>query len=257
MIQYDAINIIAKAIIDDGLVEACYLKGSIARQEEDEYSDVDLYCLVSLENEATFLKKRIQYLETYKPILFFEEVNFVGPQLVCVFENGLHFDLYMQNKQNLSQKDQILVIYDPKQYLSTYQAESLSLTNKGLGTIINEFSFTLLEFYQSYQRKDYLFSFKLASILHSLYLQTVRSYVDPEHSLIPCKGLLPKLEGNYRKDVMEITKLLKYDTCLLAVKMMIVKMNELIGNLPISIAEIVNFDFFVFVKKQIYSINEE
>ena len=104
MIQYDAINIIAKAIIDDGLVEACYLKGSIARQEEDEYSDVDLYCLVSLENEATFLKKRIQYLETYKPILFFEEVNFVGPQLVCVFENGLHFDLYMQNKQNLSQK---------------------------------------------------------------------------------------------------------------------------------------------------------
>lgn len=257
MIQYDAINIISKAIIEDGLVEACYLKGSIARQEEDEYSDVDLYCLVSKDKMDCFLEKRINYLETYKPILFLEEVNFVGPQLVCVFENGLHFDLYTQTMDSLSQKDKILVIYDPNNRLSDYKNEPLSLTNLELGKIINEFSITLLEFYQNYQRKDYLFSFKLACILHSLYTQTVRSFIEPERSLIPCKGIYKKLESNYLKDMMEIMKYLKYDTSLIAVKLMIVKMNELIGNLPIMIVEVVNFDFFVYVKKQIYSTDEE
>lgn len=257
MRQYEAINIISKAIIDDGLVDACYLKGSIARQEEDEFSDVDLYCLVSQDKVDKFINNRLTYLETYKPILYSEEVNFVGPQIVCIYEDGLHFDLYLQTKDNFSYKDKILIIYDPHKLLAEYKDEPLSLTISELGKIINEFSYTLIDLYQAYMRKDYLFSFKLVGYLHSIYTQVLRSFIDPSRSQIATKGFLKKLNENDRKAYLEITKLIKYETTLLAAKTLIVKMNDLLGHLTINIAEVVNFDFFLFAKKQIYSINEE
>lgn len=257
MKQYDAINIISKTIVDDGLVEACFLKGSIARQEEDEYSDVDFYCLVSPENVNKFLDKRLSYLETYKPILYLEEVNFVGPQLVCIYEDGLHFDLYMQTLGNLNHADQALVIYDPKKLLENYKHEELVLTNQELGKLVNEFSYTLMDVYTAFKREDFIFSYKLVNVLHSLYTQVLRSFVDPKRSKIPCKGLIKNLSETELKDYLEVIKLIKYDKLLIATKALIMKMQELIGNLPIKIAEVVNYDFFLFAKKLIYSINEE
>ena len=64
MKQYDAINKITEIVINDGLIEACFIKGSLARGEEDLYSDVDLYFVVSDEYREAFLKKRIEYLKS-------------------------------------------------------------------------------------------------------------------------------------------------------------------------------------------------
>lgn len=257
MNQYDAINKITEAAIKDGLVDACFLKGSIARGQEDKYSDVDLYFIVSNENKDIFLKKRIQYLETYQNILYYSFVNFVGPQIVCIYENGLHVDLYTLTLDNINEYDNILVIHDPYEILKNYQAKPLSLTDSEIGKLINEFSYTLTEFYNAYKRKDLLFSFKLANYLHSDYTQLKRAFVDANNSKIASKGFLKHLEGDELKQYLNVTRLVKYDTSLVAVKMLVILLNDLIINLPISIAEHVNIDFFFFCKKLINSLNEE
>lgn len=43
---WDAINVVVGALKDDSAVRALFLKGSLAKDVGDEYSDVDLYCLV-------------------------------------------------------------------------------------------------------------------------------------------------------------------------------------------------------------------
>jgi predicted nucleotidyltransferase len=257
MIQYDAINLISKAIINDGLVDACFLKGSIARGEEDEFSDVDLYCLVDKSKLNEFLSKRLKYLELYHSLIYWEEVNFVGPQIVAIFDNGLHFDLYTLTIENLNQNDQIMIIYDPKKLLSEYKPLPLQLNSKEIGIQVNEFSYTMIEYFASYKRGDYVFAFKLANYMHSYYSSFLRSFKDPTRSKIGVKGFLKKLKDQDLQKYIHVTKLLRYETSLLAVKTLIVMMHELIVNLPISIAEVVNFDFFLFGKKLIYSIDEE
>ena len=51
-----------------------------------------------IKEEAVF-KRCIQYLKKYKDILFWTKVNFVAPQIVAFFNNGLYIDLYCANKK--------------------------------------------------------------------------------------------------------------------------------------------------------------
>ena len=44
-------------------VRAIFRKGSMGRNEHDEFSDIDLYCLVDKEDEEQFLAKRLDHLQ--------------------------------------------------------------------------------------------------------------------------------------------------------------------------------------------------
>jgi predicted nucleotidyltransferase len=114
--QLDAIDKILPFVIKDDAVRAVFLKGSIARDEIDEYSDVDFYCMVKNEKMNDFLKRRVDYIEQYKPLIFCEDVNFVGPQIVGVFDNGLHFDLYTVTYDSLQRTDEIKLFMILKAY---------------------------------------------------------------------------------------------------------------------------------------------
>ncbi|MDI6740210.1 MAG: nucleotidyltransferase domain-containing protein, partial [Candidatus Edwardsbacteria bacterium] len=117
MWQQEAINKISRAITSDNFVRAIFFKGSLGRGEGDQYSDVDFYCILKEDKRDEFLKKRIDYLQTYKPLIYWSESNFVGPQIIGVFNNGLHFDLYSIMLNELQYTDGIKVIYDPEQLL--------------------------------------------------------------------------------------------------------------------------------------------
>ncbi len=94
--QRESIESIYEIMVKEKAVEAIYLKGSIARGDSDEYSDVDFYCLINDTLYEDFLEKRVRLLQNYRPIIYHSESNFVCPQIVAVFDNGLHFDLYSE-----------------------------------------------------------------------------------------------------------------------------------------------------------------
>lgn len=197
--QWEAIQTITHALKERGDVLAVYLKGSFARGEEDPYSDVDLYCIVKEEAIESFLPIRIALLSTYRPILYSSEANFVGPQIVCVYDNGLHFDLYTQTLSTQSKTDVIKVLYDPENVLESYVAGTFPLAEKACDTIFDECTFVGLEFFAAFKRGDYAWSMRLCSHHSGNLSLLLRHLYDPAQAQLGMKRLQRYLPEDLRK----------------------------------------------------------
>src|SRR5699024_11706432 len=122
MKQDEAVKIISQSLMKDKMVKAIFIKESISRGEYDEYSDVDLYCLVDEADEDTFLIHRLRHLESYRKILFYEDLFIIAPQIIAVFDNLLHVDLFTVTETTFKEKDFFRVLYDPEDRLSKFQS---------------------------------------------------------------------------------------------------------------------------------------
>src|SRR5690554_6917149 len=111
MEHYKIAEKVSKRIIDDGLSQAIFLKGALARQEEDSF--LDLYVLVSDNNAELFLERRKIYLEAYREIMHLAFSSCNDYLAICVYENGLRMNLHTITKIPINKDDDILVIYDP------------------------------------------------------------------------------------------------------------------------------------------------
>jgi len=128
MHQLHAIEQLVTRFKQDPAVEAIFLKGSFGRGEEDVYSDIDLYCLVSEERMAKFLTRRLTHLSVYRPIIWKDDLFIVAPQLIVVYDDLLHVDLFTVTRESLNHSDTIRVLYDPKRQLDAYvETSSLAL----------------------------------------------------------------------------------------------------------------------------------
>jgi predicted nucleotidyltransferase len=114
MVLEKALHAVVESLKTDDLVEAIFLKGSMARKEHDNYSDIDLYCLVSDENVEPFLPNRIKHLESYKKLLFVDDIYIIAPQILAVYVDLVHIDLFTVTLENIIAKDKIEILYDPK-----------------------------------------------------------------------------------------------------------------------------------------------
>ena len=244
MKRYDAIDKIGSEILKDNLIEALFLKGSIARNEDDEYSDVDMYAVVTTENLDIFLTKRIQYMEKYMPLIFWTEENFICPQIVGVFENTLHFDLYTICQKNIPQTDDIKIIYDKNSILRTYRKEPLSISSSMIIDEINEFSFTILEFEAAYHRKDFLWAIRL------FYAQLTRASLitrfihDKNNSKLGLKRLYKFIPKELYHEYLSIMENATPSNILFAMKKLTDLVNKMIEELPETIIKQINKKFY-------------
>lgn len=131
MRQHDAIDILTKEFQNDEAVQAIFLKGSFGRGEGDEYSDVDLYVMVASNELNSFLTRRRKHLAAYRPILLEDEIDIVAPQLIIVYDNFLHVDLFTVTSETLNGQDEIEVLFDPDDRLE-YHPRSLTLADDNL-----------------------------------------------------------------------------------------------------------------------------
>jgi len=251
MKRYHAIESVSEAILNDGLIEALFLKGSIARGEDDDYSDVDMYAVVSHENRDRFLAKRIQYLSHYMPLVYWSESNFVGPQIVGVFEDALHFDLYTVAPDAIPQTDAIKVLHDPSGLMTSYQQKPLSISPANVVTNVHEFTFILLEFEAAYMRKDFMWSIRLFYALLAHLSFVVRYVHDADNAQLALKRLYKVLPSNLHKNFENILENATPTHVLAAVKMIVTLAEEQIAALPSDIKENVNLKFFTLMQGKI------
>ena len=94
MILEEAVETLVASLKQDDLVQAIFLKGSMGRNEHDDYSDIDLYCLVDEEALAEFLPRRLNHIRAYKELLYFDDIHIIAPQILAVYENFVHLDLF-------------------------------------------------------------------------------------------------------------------------------------------------------------------
>ncbi|WP_214734936.1 nucleotidyltransferase domain-containing protein [Exiguobacterium sp. s154] len=146
MNQQDAIRIITERLKHDEAVQAIFMKGSFGRGEADEHSDIDLYVMVHPDEEASFLSRRLEHLTAYRPILLKDEIHIVAPQLIAVFDDFLHLDLFTVTQETLNHQDSILVLYDPQQRLARHvtslQLDEAAISDHAFDTVWFFFQYT-------------------------------------------------------------------------------------------------------------------
>lgn len=250
MLQYEAVEIISKHILETNLVDAIFLKGSLARGSEDEYSNIDLYCLINNDNYLDFERQEIAILRKYNAIIYLKNNN---NQLICVFENGILLNFYTLRINNLDYTDDIVIIHDPKGILANYEKIPLEYLPIEVGEILDQFLLKSIEFYNAMMRDDNIYSFMLASELFNFLGIFLRIKYDSEFAKMGLKMI--KLDEQVQNKYYEIAKKLKINSVLECVKMIYVLLDNYINNIPILFAEHINFDFYSYTKRKIMSIN--
>ncbi|WP_251129490.1 MULTISPECIES: nucleotidyltransferase domain-containing protein [unclassified Exiguobacterium] len=144
--QQTAIQVITERLKQDEAVQAVFVKGSFGRGEEDEHSDVDLYVMVQPDQEISFLSRRLEHLLAYRPILLKDEIHIVAPQLIVVYDDFLHIDLFTVTKETLNHQDSIHILYDPQHQLVSHttslQLEETSTSDHAFDTVWFFFQYT-------------------------------------------------------------------------------------------------------------------
>ncbi|AJD89835.1 DNA polymerase III subunit beta [Jeotgalibacillus malaysiensis] len=120
-VQIEAAQKITESLKKDPLVKAVVLKGSLGRNEGDEFSDLDLYCFVDPEKSDEFLEKRVEHLAVYRPMLFHESLFIIAPQIITVYDNLLHVDLFTVTEETFKTTDYFTVLYDPENILDQFK----------------------------------------------------------------------------------------------------------------------------------------
>ena len=155
MRTYDAIDKVSEKIIKSGLCRAIVVKGSIGRGDDDEYSDVDLYALAKDDTYQLLLKERENFLEAYGPLVFREEVNFGLEQMIGIYENALHIDLYIASSlEQMGTLDPVKVIYDPESLFEAYKAAREEMKFDEIAQCFNTVLYDFVEADSAYQRNN-------------------------------------------------------------------------------------------------------
>ena len=187
MRTHDAISIISQSIIDTGLCEAILLKGSFGRGDDDAFSDIDMYVVTSPEHYDAFLSKRYDCLLSYRDIVFSEENQFASLQMLAIYDNGLHIDLYTTTQEKMNHSDPIKVCYDPNHLFSDYSYVHEPISQKELVSHFHNVLYGFIEADSAFRRKNYPWTARILD--HSLASATIllRSLVDPEYAFLGLK----------------------------------------------------------------------
>ncbi|KGX84774.1 nucleotidyltransferase domain-containing protein [Pontibacillus litoralis] len=153
MRQYEAIEKVVTSLKEESCVQSIFLKGSIGRNEHDQHSDIDLYCLVDEEEEKSFLSRRLHHLEAYKKVIFWGEAYIIAPQIIAVYEDMLPIDLFTVTKRTLQEKDYFQVLYDPNEVMKQYEAtQHLMLPEEEFHECVWDMAWFLFRYHKAVER---------------------------------------------------------------------------------------------------------
>ena len=184
-----AIARIAGAAVADGLCEAVLLKGSIARGDADEFSDIDLYLVVSPQNRGTVMERRERYLAAYGDIVFIEDVDFGLPQKVAIFSDALHVDLYVAEPAQIGSLDPMIAVNDTAGLFKDVTPTRADVTDEELCRHFSSAIYCLVEASSAYGRKNDAWAAKIMSDAVGELSVLMRSLYDRRYAFLGLKKI--------------------------------------------------------------------
>lgn len=190
---------IVDAAVADGLCEAVVLKGSIARGDADEFSDIDLYLFVSPQNRDAALERRERYLAAYGDIVFIEDVDFGLPQKLAIFSDALHVDLYVAEPQQIGNLDPVVAAYDPAGIFKGVTPMRADVTGEELCRCFSSAIYCLVEASSAYARRNDAWAAKIMSDAVGGLSVLVRSQYDRRYAFLAnaVDDLAAKLDARF------------------------------------------------------------
>lgn len=254
MRTYDAIEQISKKIINEDICDAILLKGSIGRGDDDEYSDVDMYVIVSEEKMEQFLNNRIEYLLAYKSIVYYSYANFVGPQIIVIFEDGLHFDLYAVTKESLPTTDEAKIVYDPKGLMNDYVPQIKYMEKSTCVEMFNDILYNFIEADGAYKRGNYPWTSRILN--HSIAECSIllRYIYDNKHAYLGLKKINEVLPVEKYLWLEEASENLNKKGYKIANEKIITILEHVIENIDEDISHKFNISFLEWIKENLNRI---
>lgn len=217
--QQKAYDYFCRAIPQVPGVMGVQLKGSLSTGG-DTWSDLDLQVLTQAVDQDQVMAACLEIVKAYKTVLWLETVNFGQPQIVCIFEDHLHVDLYIgpgiETKPKLPQV--------------------LSAINNAL--------YTFHELDIALKRADHLWALRLIShILADLSL-ALDFLNQPNKDFLHLKNLeqhLPKAVTLKMLEIYQYMGVRDYTRCF---KALIAFTQDLLAGLPEYIRQALNTTFF-------------
>lgn len=209
LVQEIAVEKITASLTQSPYVQAVFLKGSMGRNEHDEHSDIDLYCLVKKEQEELFLAERINHLQAYRPVLFQDDIFIIAPQLIAVFDNLLHIDLFTVTVESFTPKDFFKVVYDPENLLEQFEAsQSLRLSKEEYKDHVIDVAWFLFQYHKASARGNGVWAVKMLShVLDHLARVLLYRYA-PERAQLGLKAISHSLPETVFSDIESISSLM-------------------------------------------------
>jgi predicted nucleotidyltransferase len=156
MRQETAVEKVAASLKADPSVRSIFLKGSMGRKEHDEYSDIDLYCLVEEGEEKEFLHRRLDHIKAYKKLIFYDDIFIIAPQIIAIYEDWLHIDLFTVTEKTIQEKDFFTVLYDPENLMKRYEAaQHLTITKEGFKDSVLDAAWFLFQYKKAAERGNH------------------------------------------------------------------------------------------------------
>ncbi|MGE7998890.1 nucleotidyltransferase domain-containing protein [Lysinibacillus sp. NPDC093190] len=207
---------------DDHYIEAVFLRGSMAREEHDEFSDIDIYCVVNEENVEAFLPNRNKHIEAYKKTLFVDDIYIIAPQLLVVYEDLIHIDLFTVTPSEISDNDAIKILFDPNEILTAKQKNTtLSLTSLEFQDAVDDTVWYLYQYYWSAKRGNEIWSVHLLRNSLEHFAKVLLHKYCPERALLGLKALSNSLPTDPLDEVVDIMNCMSLVTHEMAVKKLV------------------------------------
>lgn len=251
--QQQAIDTLLAAARQDEAVRAVFLKGSLARGGGDAYSDVDFYCLVHADKLEAFLARRKALLEQYRPILFWMEVNHVGPQVIAIYNDRLHLDFYTVTQEKLPTGGTAKALYDPENLLADYEATTAALSFAEIVLHFDSFLFSLVQI-ETAVRRDYLtWAHYLVEKLPGEFAFLYRYLYTPDNAMLSLKDFDRVLDNATRDRMLQAQQA----NILESTRIYIALMREIASEYPLEEKAVFNWTFFDMMAWRIEALASE
>jgi predicted nucleotidyltransferase len=251
MKTYEAIDIIGQAIIKDGLCNAIVLKGSIGRGDDDAFSDIDMYAIVSEDNYEAFMDRREMYLKTYKDIVFLTENDFGVKQMLAIYEDALHIDLYTTTMEQLDHSNPVKVYYDPNHLFDDYEVIPKIYTDEELVEIFNDSLYYFVEASSAYARGNYPWTAHILIGAISGCTKLLRNRYDKEYAFLGLKKINEILPADEYALIEEAFANLNKDGFQRANQYILKMFEIIIGDMNDSVRCACNRKFYEWCKKNV------
>jgi len=189
---------------DDPDVLAIYLGGSLAKNNFDFYSDVDLHTIVTPERKKAFVKEKRNRAKKWGDVLFYEDSNPMSPAVVAHYDSFVKVDSWYHSPEEMVSsiwlKD-MAVLYDPHHIIGPVIKESSKLVYHPLPEDVEFWRSKLLAFihetYRAVMREELYYA--LSHLDRIRWLMVSGWYMEMEELLDCSYGVWSKLEGKRSK----------------------------------------------------------
>ncbi|MBD7985384.1 nucleotidyltransferase domain-containing protein [Sporosarcina sp. Sa2YVA2] len=205
-----AVEKISESLKSDPLVQAIFLKGSMGRGEHDAHSDIDLYCLVNEENKEQFLSNRMNHVHAYRDTILMDDIFIVAPQIIAVYDDMLHIDLFTVTKESFVGGDHFKVLYDPENVMEEFlHTQGLTISGEQYRDDVLDVAWFLYQYKQSAARGNDIWSVRmLTNVVNHLGRVLLFRYA-PERAALGLKTLERSLPESV---VFELEEIMEFIT---------------------------------------------